>query len=124
MLIHLPDIDEPFCVTESYCGDHKQNLSYNHFEIIKHGHYTSFVLMTRDQYATLVANQNIGPERTLKNHIEFNRIWDKWVEENFQGEVIKCNVTIASPEGGRFNGNLLYGFSNPDDALMFKLKWI
>lgn len=121
MLINIPDIDEPFCVTEHFCGDHRQNLSYRHFEIIKHGHYKSFVLINREQYATLEKLQGIERHSvTLRN---YNEIWQEWVDANFNESVIKCNVTIAVKDG-RYNGNYLYGFTDPDDALMFKLKWI
>lgn len=121
MLIQLPDIDEPLCVTEHFCGDHRQNLSPRHFDIIKYGHYKSFVLLTMDQYEHLEKMQGI--ERHSVSLSGYNQIWQNWVDENFNGAVIKCNVTIAVING-RYNGNYLYGFADPDDALMFKLKWI
>ena len=120
MLIKLPDIDEPFCVTERFCGDHKQNLSINHFEVLKHGHYKSFVLLTMEQQATLDEHRG---GRKYDGYVNDNIRWNEWIDEHFDGSVVRANVTIATGTG-RYNGNYLYGFSEPNDALMFKLKWI
>jgi hypothetical protein len=126
MLITLPTIDEPFCVTEHFCGDHRVNLCHRHFEILKHGHYKAFVLMDRFQMETLRQHFEVlyGGEILSGNVMDYNQCWQHWVDTNFNGGVIKANVTIATSTGGRYNGNYLYGFTDPDDALMFKLKWI
>jgi hypothetical protein len=125
MLINLPDIDEPLCVTDHYCGDHRVNLSPRHFEILKHGHFKSFVLMDRDQMETLRLHfQDLYGDEILSGWaMDLNQCWQHWVDTNFTGNLIKANVTVAVSDG-RYNGNYLYGFTDPEDAVMFKLKWI
>ena len=125
MLITLPDIDEPFCVTEHFCGDHRVNLCYRHFEILKHGHYKSFVLMTMEQMNTLRQHfEDLYRDEIMSGAaMDYNQCWQHWVDTNFNGGIIKANVTVANGTG-RYNGNYLYGFTDPEDAVMFKLKWI
>lgn len=121
MLIHLPDIDEPFCVTEHFCCDHRVNLSQRHYEILKHGHYKSFVLLDREQQ---IALDKLRGEQLWDLLSYNNQLWQKWVDENFNGVIIRANVTVTTENGSMYNGNYLYGFEDPNDALIFKLKWI
>lgn len=112
MLIHLPDINEPFCVTDTHCYDHKHHIYSKDFSRLSNGVFRTFILISQEQ--SFVIYKSLG-ERNL-SYLE-------WYAENFQGLVATATVTIATGNGRYENGSV-YGFENPDDAIMFKLKWI
>jgi hypothetical protein len=123
MRITLPDISEPFWVYQSYDIHtlYKYHIDGVVYQDIANSDLTSFVVISLEQRhffnSKLPGSFEYG---MLESDVQ---LWKQWSDDNFEQTVRRFWMTHEMGSS-RYHGPYLYGFKNPQDAIMFKLTWI